>query len=101
MSTEEVPNTEIEEQVEEAEEPPEPNFICGVVLRMLPDGMGVNLMPIKDDPDFEREPTLDDLKVMGSQLADHISTINIQAKVLEGLKMAGVKLKMRGGGIIH
>lgn len=71
---------------------------------MLPDGKGVNMLPIEGDAHFERDPTPDDLKVMGLQMAEHINAINIVSKLMEALKISGVKLKMRSGGpgrIIH
>lgn len=91
-----------EPESDEEESDPEPSFICGLTIIMLPDGQGCRLNPIKDNPDFERSPTMNDMKAMGQELADWVKTENTVMCFMKALGEAGVKMRLRKGpgGII-
>lgn len=88
------------EDTTEPEEEAEPEFVCGVIIRQLPNGQGLHLEAIESG-EFSRKPTLTDLIGMAKLLASHAEGLYAADKIMDVLGMAGVIKMPRKRGIIH
>jgi len=75
-------------------ETPEPKYVCGVVVSLLPGGNGVQF-DLLNSQDYSRRASLTDLNMMANHLADHTRAVMTSAQIVEIIQQQSIMQSIR------